>query len=211
MLLLVRLNDNSQIIKSILFFVRKHEDCTEVHHAGDDQLERATHCIFTDWSIFSIYTFSFVKELQFRSSDAVTLISFLWLVIARPRESIRPKNKSVYENACDRTVVEFHAPSHRLLIYGILVVNTMIPLSFTLILVAQCVVYFLCLFFRMSWIKMLIPVKILCLPSGTTVLSLVREFLFFSFQTVPSRAQVRYCSCCTVTLIFKKDAGSRNP
>ena len=32
-------------------------------------------------------TFSFVNERQFRSSDAVTSISFLWLFIALPRES----------------------------------------------------------------------------------------------------------------------------
>ena len=38
--------------------------------------------------------------------------------------------------------MEFQAP-HGLLINGILVVNTMIPSSFTLLLVAHCVVYFL--------------------------------------------------------------------
>ena len=44
-----------------------------------------------------------VKERQFQSSEAVTSISFLRLVMALPREShsreIRSKNKSVYENA----------------------------------------------------------------------------------------------------------------
>ena len=37
--------------------------------------------------IYFSYTFSFVKERQFRSSDAVTSISVLWLVMALPRES----------------------------------------------------------------------------------------------------------------------------
>ena len=50
-----------------------------------------------------LVTFSFVKERQFRSSDAVTSISISWLVIALPWESnseeIISKNKSVYENA----------------------------------------------------------------------------------------------------------------
>ena len=38
--------------------------------------------------------------------------------------------------------MESQAP-HGLLINGILLVNTMIPSSFTLLLVAQCVIYFL--------------------------------------------------------------------
>ena len=53
--------------------------------------------------IYYYYTFPFVKERQFRSSDAVTSISVLQLVMAIPREShskeIRSKSKSVYENA----------------------------------------------------------------------------------------------------------------
>ena len=42
-----------------------------------------------------------MKERQFRSSNAVTSISVLWLGMAHPRESkqIRSKNKSVDENA----------------------------------------------------------------------------------------------------------------
>ena len=52
--------------------------------------------------IYFQYTFSFVKERQFPSSDAVMSISFLWLFMALSREShsmqIRSKNKSVYEN-----------------------------------------------------------------------------------------------------------------
>ena len=52
--------------------------------------------------IYFKYTFSFVKERQFRCSDAVTSISFVWLVMALSREphsrQIRSENKSVYEN-----------------------------------------------------------------------------------------------------------------
>ena len=44
--------------------------------------------IFTDWFIF-MYTFSFLKERQLLSSDAVTSIGFLWLVMAPPRESFK--------------------------------------------------------------------------------------------------------------------------
>ena len=44
-----------------------------------------------------------MREMQFRSSDAVTSNSFLRLVMALPRESrsieIRSKNISAYENA----------------------------------------------------------------------------------------------------------------
>ena len=51
----------------------------------------------------SIFHISFLlKEKQFRSGDAVTSISFLWLVMALPRGSysreIRSKNKWLYEN-----------------------------------------------------------------------------------------------------------------
>ena len=50
--------------------------------------------------------FSFVKERQFRSSDAVTSISVSWLVMAllwgSNSEEILSKNKSVYENAVTR-------------------------------------------------------------------------------------------------------------
>ena len=52
--------------------------------------------------IYFYDTFSFVKERQFRSSDAVTSINFLWLLLALQREShsreFRSKNQSVYEN-----------------------------------------------------------------------------------------------------------------
>ena len=37
--------------------------------------------------IYFLYTFSSVKERQFRSSDAAMSISVLWLVMALPRES----------------------------------------------------------------------------------------------------------------------------
>ena len=72
--------------------------------------------------IYFYCTFSFVTERQFRSSDAVTSISFLWLVMAFPWEShsrkIRSKNKSVYENV----VTGMLCSCTHLLIYRLLLI-----------------------------------------------------------------------------------------
>ena len=54
--------------------------------------------------IYFWYTFSFVKERQFRSSDVVMSNTFLVM------GQIRSKIKSAYDN-----IVELHAPAHRLL------------------------------------------------------------------------------------------------
>ena len=57
-----------------------------------------------------------MQERQFRSIDAETAISFLWLVMALPWEShsreIRSKNKPADEN-----IVQLHSPTHRLLLW----------------------------------------------------------------------------------------------
>ena len=56
---------------------------------GADEYENATLIL---WRYFYrlnyfCYTFSFVKERQFRSSDTVSSVSFLWLLMALPSES----------------------------------------------------------------------------------------------------------------------------
>ena len=69
-----------------------------------------SHIKLMSWHFYRLIYFyntvSSMKERQFRPSDAVTSISFLWLVMALPREShsreIRSKNKSVYENGVTR-------------------------------------------------------------------------------------------------------------
>ena len=58
-----------------------------------------------------------MKEGQFRSSDAVTSISFLWLVIALPQEShsreIRSKNKSLWPEYSGAASSHSSAPAAR--------------------------------------------------------------------------------------------------
>ena len=70
--------------------------------------------ILPDWCIFSIPFLLWQKD----SSGWARSISFLWLVMALPREShsreIPSKNKPFYDNAVNGIWVELNAPTHRL-------------------------------------------------------------------------------------------------